>query len=92
MIRKRGASLLFFVVCSMSHAEQLPEQPAAECVSEQPAPPSASRVSCTAHLMPSRACSCWSRFLNDVVTLDHQRKGHAQYEQPDGKDGTKQDD
>ena len=38
----------------MSHAEQLPEQPAAECVSEQPALPSASRVSCTAHLMPSR--------------------------------------
>lgn len=31
-------------------------------------------------------------FRIDIVTLDHQRKGHAQYEQPDGKDGTKQDD
>lgn len=28
----------------------------------------------------------------DVVTLDHQREGHAQYEQPDGEDGAKQDD
>ena len=28
----------------------------------------------------------------DVVTLDHQREGHAQYEQPDGEDGAKQYD
>ena len=37
----------------MSQAPQLPEQPATPCPSEQSAPPSASRVSCTAHLMPS---------------------------------------
>ena len=40
----------FFVVCSMSHAEQLPEQPA----SAQSVCPESSRDSCTAHRMPSR--------------------------------------
>ena len=28
----------------------------------------------------------------DVVPLDHQREGHAQYEQPDGEYGAKQED
>ena len=48
-----GLSYEFLLMCSMSQAPQLPEQPATPCPSEQSAPPSASRVSCTAHLMPS---------------------------------------
>ena len=31
-------------------------------------------------------------FRVDVVPLDHQREGHAQYEQPDGEYGAKQED
>ena len=75
-----GLSYEFLLMCSMSQAPQLPEQPATPCPSEQSAPPSASRVSCTAH------------FRVDVVPLDHQREGHAQYEQPDGEYGAKQED
>ena len=41
-------------MCSMSQAPQFPKHPGMDDVSEHWAVPSASRVSCTAHLMPRR--------------------------------------
>ena len=86
-----GLSYEFLLICSMSQAPQLPEQPATPCPSEQSAPPSASRVHGAfdaefLHVFIGRY------FRVDVVPLDHQREGHAQYEQPDGEYGAKQED